>query len=87
VLFVLATEGAVVTLLGVAIGIVATVGAIVIAGPWLQVRFGVGLTLTAPTPPQWLLLGAIVAAGFLASLVPGWRAYRMSLADGLSPRT
>jgi putative ABC transport system permease protein len=28
----------------------------------------------------------VLAAGFLASLVPGWRAYRMSLADGLSPR-
>ena len=23
----------------------------------------------------------------LASLLPGWRAYRLSLADGLSPRT
>jgi putative ABC transport system permease protein len=28
-----------------------------------------------------------VVAGMLASLVPGWRAYRLSLADGLSPRT
>jgi len=27
----------------------------------------------------------VLAAGFLASLVPGWRAYRLSLADGLSP--
>ena len=27
------------------------------------------------------------AGGLLASLVPGWRAYRLSLADGLSPRT
>ena len=33
------------------------------------------------------LFGAAVAAGMLASLVPGWRAYRLSLADGLSPRT
>jgi putative ABC transport system permease protein len=29
----------------------------------------------------------VVVAGMLASLVPGWRAYRLSLADGLSPRT
>jgi putative ABC transport system permease protein len=36
---------------------------------------------------QWALLGAVVLAGMLASLVPGWRAYRLSLADGLSPRT
>ena len=49
-------------------------------------RFGIGLKLSAPTVEQWLLLGAVVLAGFLASLVPGWRAYRLSLADGLSPR-
>jgi putative ABC transport system permease protein len=28
----------------------------------------------------------VLVAGMLASLVPGWRAYRLSLADGLSPR-
>jgi putative ABC transport system permease protein len=32
------------------------------------------------------LLGAVVAVGLLASLVPGYRAYRLSLADGLTPR-
>jgi putative ABC transport system permease protein len=35
---------------------------------------------------QWGLWAAVVAAGILASLVPGLRAYRLSLADGLSPR-
>jgi putative ABC transport system permease protein len=33
-----------------------------------------------------VLMGAVLAGGWLASLVPGWRAYRLSLADGLSPR-
>jgi putative ABC transport system permease protein len=32
-------------------------------------------------------MAAVLAGGLLASLVPGWRAYRLSLADGLSPRT
>jgi putative ABC transport system permease protein len=53
----------------------------------LQAHYGIGLTLSAPTSQQWLLLMAIVAAGLLAGLVPGWRAYRLSLADGLSPRS
>jgi putative ABC transport system permease protein len=87
VLFVLAAEGGVVTLLGAALGAVVTALVILGAGPWLQARLGIGLTLSAPTPEQWLLLLAVVVAGFLASLVPGWRAYRMSLADGLSPRS
>ncbi|HZE91371.1 MAG TPA: ABC transporter permease [Rhizobacter sp.] len=87
VLFMLAAEGGFVTLLGVGLGVMATVVMILAAGPWLQVRFGIGLKLAPPTPEQWLLLAAVVAAGFLASLVPGWRAYRMSLADGLSPKT
>ena len=86
VLFMLAAEGAAVTLLGAALGVLATGLAIVAAGPWLQAHFGIGLGLSAPSPEQWLLLAAVIAAGFLASLVPGWRAYRMSLADGLSPR-
>jgi putative ABC transport system permease protein len=33
-----------------------------------------------------MLLAGVVIAGGVASLIPGWRAYRMSLADGLSPR-
>jgi putative ABC transport system permease protein len=86
VLFVLAAEGAFVTLLGVALGLVATSIVIAAAGPSLQARFGIGLTLSAPTFEQWMLLLAVVVAGFTASLVPGWRAYRLSLADGLSPR-
>jgi putative ABC transport system permease protein len=57
------------------------------AGPWVQARFGIGLTLSPPSLAQWVLLGMVVVAGFLASLMPGWRAYRLSLADGLSPRS
>jgi len=60
---------------------------IVAAGPWIQSRFGIALKLSAPTASQWTVLAGIVAAGLLASLVPGWRAYRISLADGLTPRT
>lgn len=86
VLFVLAAEGGAVTLLGVALGTLATAVSIALAGPWVQMRFGIGLKLSAPTVEQWSLLAAVVLAGFLASLVPGWRAYRLSLADGLSPR-
>ncbi|HYN62143.1 MAG TPA: FtsX-like permease family protein [Rubrivivax sp.] len=86
VLLMLATEGAVITLLGATLGVAAVALAIAAAAPWVQAQYGVALTLSAPNTSQWALVGAVLAAGFLASLVPGWRAYRLSLADGLSPR-
>ena len=86
VLAMLALEGAAVTLLGVLLGAAAVAVAVLAAAPWLQAHYGIVLTLAAPTAAQWALAGAVLAAGFLASLVPGWRAYRLSLADGLSPR-
>ena len=85
VLLMLAAEGALVTLAGVLLGSLLLVLASVAVGPWLQQQYGIGLTLAAHGATQWALLGAVLAAGFGASLVPGWRAYRLSLADGLSP--
>jgi putative ABC transport system permease protein len=60
--------------------------AIALLGPLAQVRFGVGLLLDWPTAVEWSLLAAVLLAGTLASLLPGWRAYRISLSDGLSPK-
>lgn len=87
VLVLLAAEGAWVTLAGALVGALAAAGAVLGAGPWVQQRFGITLLAGAPTVEQWALFAAVLAAGMLASLVPGWRAYRLSLADGLSPRT
>ncbi len=86
VLLMLAAEGAAITLFGAWLGVAALALAITAAAPWVQSKYGIALTLSPPDAAQWALLGAVVAAGFLASLVPGWRAYRLSLADGLSPR-
>ncbi len=87
VLLLLALEGFLLTLVGVAAGIAALSACVLALGPWLQSAFGLSLQLARPTPMQWALLLGLLMAGWLASLLPGWRAYRMSLADGLSPRT
>ncbi|MDM0104550.1 ABC transporter permease [Variovorax sp. J22R24] len=86
VLALLALEGALVTLLGVATGIVLAVLGIALLSPWLQSQFGLSLRLSEPTLNEWTLLASLVVAGWVASLLPGIRAYRLSLADGLSPR-
>ena len=87
VLLLLAAEGALVTLSGALLGTLAAAVAVLLAGPWVQQRLGITLQSGAPGAAQWGLVGAVVLAGMLASLVPGWRAYRLSLADGLTPRT
>ena len=86
-LWLLALEGTLVTLAGMAAGVLACLILTAALGPWVQAQYGVALRLAAPTPAQAGLLAAVLAAGVLASLVPGWRACRLSLADGLSPRT
>ena len=86
VLLLLALEGMLITVIGVVIGVLLTVALIAAAGPWMQAQFGIGLKLSAPSAPEWTLLASVLSAGLLASLIPGLRAYRLSLADGLSPR-
>jgi putative ABC transport system permease protein len=86
VLLLLALEGMLMTLAGTGLGIAALSACVLALGPWLQSAFGLTLQLAQPTLAQgWLLAGLLIAGG-LASLLPGWRAYRLSLADGLSPR-
>ena len=86
VLLLLAGEGLLVTLAGALLGALCTGLFIALAAPWVQAQYGVNLKLSAPSQAQWGLLAAVVLAGGVASLIPAWRAYRLSLADGLSPR-
>jgi putative ABC transport system permease protein len=85
-LWLLALEGGLVTLAGVAIGVLGCWAAVALLSGWIQGQFGLTLQAAPPGAPEWRLIGALMAGGWLASLVPGWRAYRLSLADGLSPR-
>ena len=86
ILCLLALEGALVTACGVIVGAAVCVALVATLGGWAAAQFGVVLHLQAPSSAEWALMGSVLAAGSLASLVPGWRAYRLSLVDGLSPR-
>ena len=57
-----------------------------VAGPWLAENWGIVLQSVLPGSGEWLLLGAIVVTCLLAGLLPAWRASRLALADGLTPR-
>ena len=54
--------------------------------PLLEQRFGLFMEVGAPSRYDLAIAAAVVGAGLLAGLVPAWRAYRNSLADGLSIR-
>jgi putative ABC transport system permease protein len=86
VLALLALEGLLVTAAGVLLGAAACWGAVALLGGWVQGQFGITLRLLPPGGAEWQLMAAVLAGGLIASLLPGWRAYRLSLADGLSPR-
>jgi putative ABC transport system permease protein len=82
----LALEGAMIAVLGMLVGLVLLTALLVVGGPIIEARFGLGLGLASPTFEEFRLLGLVLVVSMLACLLPGWRAYRMSLADGLTPR-
>ena len=86
VFLMLTAEGLLVTTLGALLGLALLAAGSGLAAPWLLERFGVVLATRWPGSEELALIGAVILTGLLASLVPGWRAWRMSLADGLTPR-
>lgn len=82
----LTVEGLLVTVLGVLLGAGLLFAGVLALAPLAQAQFGVHLTLRMFSANEIALLLSIVGTGLVASLIPGWRAWRMSLADGLTPR-
>jgi putative ABC transport system permease protein len=75
-----------ITVVGALAG-VALLGILTLAlAPLAAARYGLIIEPTFIAGGEGFLLAAVVAVGVLASLVPGYRAYRLSLADGLTPR-
>jgi len=55
-------------------------------GPYVQSHFGLAIQPKWISAEEFMLLATVVGVGLCASLVPGYRAYKLSLADGLTPR-
>jgi putative ABC transport system permease protein len=79
-------EGGTLSLLGVALGWLISWLSLQAVQPWAQSQWGIHLAAGWPSASQCLLMLGVALAGLLASLLPAWRAYRLSLADGLSPK-
>lgn len=82
----LVIEAFALALAGAALGVTLLYVSIAVAQAPLQQFYGLYLPFGWPSGYEWRLLGAILLAAVLMGAVPAWRAYRQSLADGLSIR-
>lgn len=79
-------ESMALALAGAAFGVLLLQGALLLAGPMLQARLGLAIAGWPPSSHELILLAAVLGCGLLAGLFPAWRAYRYSVADGMTIR-
>lgn len=87
ILSMLVLEAMVMAAVGAMLGLVLLYVGLIIAQPILDRAFGLWLPIDAPSLREvWVIL-AVICAGVIVSLVPAFRAYRMSVADGMMVKT
>jgi len=79
-------EAALVTLAGIVVGVAALGAGLALAQDAIAARFGLLLPVAWPSARECALLAAVALAGVLIGLLPAWRCYRQSLADGMTIR-
>ena len=84
VLSLIVGEALFLTLMGVLLGMALLYLGLAMAQPVLEGEFGLFLSLSAPSLREWVLILIVISAGTLVGLIPGFRAYRNSLSDGLT---
>jgi putative ABC transport system permease protein len=79
----LVLEAVLTAAIGALLGLLLLYVGLIIAQPLIDNRFGLWLPIEAPSLRElWVLLGVVVASA-IVSMVPAYRAYRLSLADGM----
>ena len=87
ILGLLVLEAVPMALAGAVLGIALLYGGMMVLRPWIDSAFGLWLPIEAPSLHEAMVLGGVIVAAGLASLLPALRAYRLSLADGMMVRT
>ena len=82
----LMSEAGLIGFAGVLLGIGLLRGGLWFAAPLLEQRFGIALAGEGSAPVELALAVGVVLASVLIGAVPAWRAYRNTLADGLTLR-
>lgn len=86
VFLLLSAEGAFVVLAGTVLGMLLLAVLTEALAPVVRSHYGLILSHGLVSRDELRLLGLVMGISLVASLAPGYGAYRMSLADGLTPR-
>jgi putative ABC transport system permease protein len=87
ILGMLVLEAMLMAAIGALLGVVMLYIGLIIAQPLLDRAFGLWLPIDAPSITELRVILGVVCAGAIVSLVPAFRAYRMSVADGMMVKT
>lgn len=79
-------ESALLTFMDAAIGIGLLYGLLIIGQPLILTRYGIFIAISALSLYELLLILIVCLAGIIIGLIPGYRIYRYSLADGMTIR-
>ena len=79
-------ESLLLSLVGIVLGVLLLYSGLLIAQPYIESNYGLYLPITLPSVREWLILGLVGTTSLIIGLIPGYRAYRYSLADGMSIR-
>ena len=79
-------EAAFLTAAGTALGVAALYIGLSAGQTWLESRLGLFIAVGRPSEYEVALVGLVGAAGLLIGVIPAYRIYRYSLADGMTLR-
>jgi putative ABC transport system permease protein len=85
VLWLLYLEAVVLGFFGLLLGYVVQQAALFFTSGWLRESFGLSVEIGLPSLQSLIMLAGLFFGVLVAAFIPAFRAYRLSLADGLNP--
>jgi putative ABC transport system permease protein len=82
----LITETLLLTLAGILLGISILYSAIGLGQPVIEANYGLFIPISLPNEREFAMVSILLFTGFAVGLIPAYKAYRNSLADGMSTR-